>query len=153
MSEPIHLTVAAVIFRNGRYLLVREQIAEQLVYNQPAGHVENGETLSEAMLREALEETGHQVELTGLLGLSTYYSASANITYYRVSFAARLTSSEERRPLDPEIIDTCWLTYEEVAKQSSLRSPMVLSDIERHRSGKVFPMDLLSEFSSGTKPT
>lgn len=153
MSEPIHLTVAAVIFRDGRYLLVREQIADQLVYNQPAGHVENGEMLSEAMLREALEETGHQIELTGLLGLSTYYSTSAGITYYRVTFAAELISSEERSPLDPEIVDTQWLTYEEIAKQSNLRSPMVLRDVERHRSGKVFPLDMLSEFSPGTTST
>jgi ADP-ribose pyrophosphatase YjhB (NUDIX family) len=144
MPTPIHLTVAAVIYREGRYLLVREQIEGVLVYNQPAGHVEAGENFSSAMLREALEETGHEVELTGLLGLSTYHSPSKT-TYYRVSFVARLLSDEARKPLDPEIVDTAWLTYDEIKTQPNLRSPMVLSDIDRHKSGEIFPLELLRE--------
>ena len=149
MSEPIHLTVAAVICRDNRYLLVREQVADQLVYNQPAGHVEDGELLTQAILREALEETGYSIELTGIIGLSTYYSPSAHITYYRVSFAACLLSDEAQVPLDPEIVDTQWLTYEEVLAQSNLRSPMVINDIERFRSGEIFPLSLLKEFPKG----
>jgi len=144
MPTPIHLTVAAVIHRKGRYLLVREQIDGVLVYNQPAGHVEAGENLSSAMLREVLEETGHEVELTGLIGLSTYHSPSKT-TYYRVSFVAQLLSDEARNPLDPEIVDTTWLTYDEIKAQPNLRSPMVLSDIDRFKFGEIFPLELLRE--------
>lgn len=151
MSDPIHLTVAAVIFREGRYLLVREEIEGKLVYNQPAGHVEAGENLSSAVLRETLEETGHHVKLTGLLGLSTYHSP-AGTTYYRVSFTADLTTNEMRKPLDPDIVDTQWRTYEEIKAQQNLRSPMVLADIDRYESGKVFPLELLQEAKEGFNP-
>lgn len=144
MPETIHLTVATVIHNEGRYLLVQEMINGKLVYNQPAGHVEAGENFSSAALRETLEETGHHVELTGLLGLSTYHSTS-NITFYRVSFVAKLISDHPKHPLDPDIIDTQWLTYDQIKTEKNLRSPMVLSDIERFESGKIFPLELLTE--------
>lgn len=146
MSNPIHLTVAAVICQDDRFLLVSEQSADLLVYNQPAGHVEAGEHLTDAMLREAREETGFDIELLGVIGLSTYTSAAAQITYYRVSFAARLMSDQPSHATDPEILGTHWLTYEQLCALANLRSPLVLSDVERFRKGEIYPLALIKEF-------
>ncbi len=145
MPDTIHLTVACVICRDDRFLVVREHAADRIAINQPAGHVEPGERLSSAALRETREETGYEIELTGLLGLSTYFSVAAGITYYRVSFAAKLLSDDQKYPLDPEIIEALWLTYDEIKGSDNLRSPMVLADIERYRSGKIYPLEMLHE--------
>ncbi len=147
MSELIHLTVACVICRDNRFLLVREHTADHISFNQPAGHVEPGERLTDAAVREVREETGYQAALTGVLGLSTYHSEAAGLTYYRVSFSANLENTDRQSPLDPEIIDTQWLTFDEILKLDNLRSPMVLEDIRRFRSGKIYPLSMLTEFS------
>ena len=147
MSDParIHLTVATVVERDGRFLMVRERdkTSGEEVINQPAGHVEAGETLQEAALRETLEETGWQVELTGLLGFNHYRSPHNGKTYYRVSFIARPVAPVAGAELDSDIIDVNWLRPEELEKTSGLRSPMVLSDIKKHLKKVFYPLDFI----------
>lgn len=146
MPDRIHLTVATVIHRDGNFLMVRENDNGREVINQPAGHVEPGETLQQAALRETLEETGWHVELTGLIGISHYRSAANGKTYYRVSFAAEPLREQEGAELDPDIIATAWLSHGDVAQSLNLRSPMVLSDITKYMNNVVYPLEIISNF-------
>jgi ADP-ribose pyrophosphatase YjhB (NUDIX family) len=137
------VTVAAVVFDRGRYLLV-EEVAEagKPVLNQPAGHLEPGETLTEAAVRETLEETGWHVEVEALLGASLLTNSLTGITYYRTSFLASPLRHEADRTLDKDILGPRWMSYEEiVSDRSRLRSESVLATIEQHRSGRRFPVD------------
>ena len=141
-----HVTVATVVARDGRYLMVqeRDKTSLEMVFNQPAGHLEANETLQEAALRETLEETGWQVELQGVLGLALYTSAANGITYHRTTFLARALRALENPVLDPDISSTHWLTYEDIVLNSAkLRSPLVLASIELHRSGICYPLELI----------
>jgi 8-oxo-dGTP pyrophosphatase MutT (NUDIX family) len=121
----------------------RDELAGGLVFNQPAGHLEPGEGLLQAALRETLEETGWEVELTGLIGVSLA-TASNGITYYRTSFAARPLRPAEGAVLDPDIERIHWLSYEEIRNNSArMRSPLVLPTIEQYRKGHHYPLDFV----------
>ena len=137
------VTVATVVFDRGRYLLVEERAEEgRVVLNQPAGHLEPGETLIEAARRETLEESGWEVEVEAVLGASLSTNTVSGLTYFRTSFLGRPVRHHPERRLDREIIAPHWLSYEEiVADLSRLRSESVLSTIEQHRSGKRFALD------------
>jgi 8-oxo-dGTP pyrophosphatase MutT (NUDIX family) len=140
-----HVTVATVVVQAGRYLLVeeRDKSSGEMVFNQPAGHLEQGETLAAAALRETLEETGWQVDLTGILGIALYTAPANGITYMRTTFLARPLSEREGVQLDPDITAVHWLDYEAIAAKSArMRSPLVLASIEQHRRGICYPLDL-----------
>jgi 23S rRNA pseudouridine2457 synthase len=144
-----HLTVATVVHRDGRYLLVEERDKQTgaVVFNQPAGHLEPGENLAQAALRETREETGWEVTLAGILGFSLYRAPSNGETYYRSSFLATPVGPLEGATLDPDIIATHWFSGEELrAISDRMRSPLVLADIERHRRGTLYPLDLIHEY-------
>lgn len=144
MSWFAHVTVATVTERDGRYLMVYENTDTGPAYNQPAGHLEEDETLEQAALRETLEESGWQVSLTGVLGVSLYKAPANGVTYVRVSFLAEPISQMPDAKLDSDIIEALWLDYEQIKQRhKQLRSPLVLADIERHRSGHVSPLDLV----------
>ena len=135
------VTVAAVIEKAGRYLLVEENTKDGLRYNQPAGHLERGESLVQAVSREALEETGYTFEATGLLGI--YLSSSPSSfdssvpTYLRFAFVGRLGEQDAARRLDDGIVRALWLTPEEIEAISHRhRSPMVLQCILDHQKRK-----------------
>ena len=137
------VTVATVVFDGARYLLV-EEIAEQdrPVLNQPAGHLEPGETLIEAARRETLEESGWEVEIQAVLGASLFTNPVSGISYFRTSFLARPLRHDPTRVLDREILGLRWLSYEDiVANSTQLRSESVLATIEQHRSGRRFALD------------
>ena len=139
-----HLTVATVVERQGRFLIVEEREDGKLVLNQPAGHVESGETLVEAARRETLEETGWTVELFGLLGAVQYRAVDDGISYCRISFVARALQQKHPSPPDPEVLACHWLRAEDIAEQSArLRSPLVLSTLRRYLDGRVFPLEFL----------
>ncbi|MBN7798802.1 NUDIX hydrolase [Parahaliea mediterranea] len=143
-----HVTVATVVERDGRYLLVeeRDKVTGEKVFNQPAGHLEAGESLQAAALRETLEETGWRVELTGVLGLVLYTAPSNGVTYYRNTFLARPLEPLENARLDPDIHAVHWLDYGEIrANSARMRSPLVLAAVEQSRSGEVYPLDLIRQ--------
>jgi 8-oxo-dGTP pyrophosphatase MutT (NUDIX family) len=141
-----HVTVATVIERDGRYLLVEEQdkTSGAMVFNQPAGHLEEGESISAAALRETLEETGWQVELLGLLGIALYRAPGNGITYYRNTFLAAPVQPVVNAVLDPDIHAIHWLDYEAILDNSArMRSPLVVAAIEQHRRGICYPLELI----------
>ena len=139
-----HITVATVIEDDGRFLFVEEVKAGRLVLNQPAGHLEANESLREAALRETLEETGWNVELTALLGIYLYTAPSNGVTYQRVCFAGRAVAQRENHQLDKGIITPVWLSRDELIEQRALwRSPMVLRCIDDYLTGERFSLELL----------
>ena len=140
-----HATVAAIVERQGRFLMVEEMSAGQAVFNQPAGHVEPGETLLQAAKRETLEETGWQVEPVALQGLYTYTSPSNQVTYHRYCFIANALQAVDNATLDTGIIAAHWMSTDEIRACQRLRSPMVLTCIEDYLAGKRFPLDVIIE--------
>ncbi len=139
-----HVTVATIVERDKRFLMVYEDADGHKVYNQPAGHLDPDESLQHAALRETLEETGWTVKLTGVVGVNLYTAPSNGITYCRTTFIAQAISHDADRTLDTGIIEAVWLTYEElVARKDQLRSPMTLQIIEDYRAGRRFPLNVI----------
>ncbi len=141
-----HVTVAVVAEHDGRYLMVeeRDKVTGQLVFNQPAGHLERDETLQQAALRECREETGWDVALTGILGVSMYASHGNGITYVRHTFSAEPLATVPGARIDADIHAVHWLSYEEIAANSArMRSPLVIASIERWRRGEHYPLDVI----------
>jgi ADP-ribose pyrophosphatase YjhB (NUDIX family) len=146
MKDGTHITVAAVIEREGRYLLVEEQSGERIVYNQPAGHLESGETLLEAVARETREETAWHFRPTALLGIYSWTSLEKNLTYLRFCFTGECLEHDPHQPLDSGIIRTWWLTREEViVRAPQHRSPLVLRCIDDYRAGKRYPLTIYTD--------
>jgi ADP-ribose pyrophosphatase YjhB (NUDIX family) len=147
-----HVTVATVVERDGKFLLVHEfdQFRQQMVYNQPAGHWDEGETLVDGAVRETREETAWRVELTHWLGLYSYLAPSNGLTYLRVAFVGNPVEFLDT-PLDNGIAEAVWLDYDTiVAKDAAgeLRSPLVRKVIDDYRSGRRLPLDTLYEHST-----
>ena len=137
------VTVAGVIERDGRFLMVEEEIDGRLVFNQPAGHWEPGETLAAACVREVLEETAHRFVPTALVGIYRWRYAPADVTFLRFAFTGTV-AGVENRPLDREIRRALWLAPEEIrAVQSRHRSPLVMACVEDHLAGRRYPLELL----------
>ena len=139
-----HLTVAAIVEREGRFLFVEEHPRHNNVINQPAGHVEQGESFETAIVREMLEETGYQFEPLAIVGLY-YIEGSNGITYLRVCFSGELQKQTHDGPMDPDITQTHWFTLEEL-KQQSLRSPVVSDAIEDYLAGTRYPLNLIRNY-------
>jgi len=137
------LTVAAVVERDGRFLLVEERINGRLVLNQPAGHVEDGETLAAAVVREALEETALDFIPEATIGAYLWERESGRNPYLRVAFAGRCTAPASLGRLDTGIERVLWLDRPEmVARSAQLRSPMVLRVVDDYARGIRHPLDL-----------
>ena len=129
--------------------MVREtdKVSGKKVYNQPAGHVEPGETLTAAAIRETLEETGWQVNLTAVLGLTTFTAPTNGVTYYRVVFSATPVQQVSEL-IDGDIDEVLWLDEHAIAElQAEFSSPLVMMAIEDYRSGKRYPLDMIREQS------
>ena len=145
MSWDSHITVACLIEREGRFLLVEERAGEDLVLNQPAGHWDEGETLYAAALRETLEESAWEVELTALLGLYAYKPAQLDHGFLRVAFAAKALRHHPQQPLDSGIERALWMSRDELAACAERhRSPMVLRGVDDYLAGKRYPLDLVN---------
>ncbi|WP_310447579.1 NUDIX hydrolase [Thiobacillus sp.] len=139
-----HVVVAAMVERDGKFLLVEEETAEGLRLNQPAGHWERGETLIEAVRREALEETAHHVEPQALLGAYTTYYERRDITYLRFAYICEAVGFDHDRSLDTGIVRAVWLTPQELAaSRIPPRSPLVMRCIKDYLAGRRFPLDFV----------
>ena len=141
-----NVTVAAVMERAGRFCLVEEDIDGRLVYNQPSGHWEPGETLAAACAREALEETAQTFRPTHLLGVYHWHYAAKDVTFLRFAFLGDVVG-EADRPVDREIRRVVWLTPGEArAVQERHRSPLVLACIDDCLAGRRYPLDIVRHF-------
>lgn len=143
MPNTIHLTVATVVERNGEFLMVRETQDGVQVINQPAGHVEPGEDVIAAALRETLEETGWEVKITGFLGFSNARSATTGITYYRLVFIAEPLQFQQDAEIDSDIDRAEWMTLEQIKDPvNKPRSELVHQAVDDFISGRVFPLEI-----------
>ena len=146
-----HVTVAAVVEKDGRFLFVEEHSegVTHTVFNQPAGHVESGETLIQAAIRETLEETGHTVEIDALLGIYTYTPPMfPDRTYYRFCFLAQSVNVDLNATLDTGIVRAVWMNLDELQETARARSPLVTKAIQDALSGQRFPLSLIYEHHS-----
>ena len=143
MPDTIHLTVATVVERNGNFLMVRERKDGVQVINQPAGHVEPGEDVLAAALRETFEETGWEVKITGFLGFSNAKSVTSGITYYRLVFVAEPLQFQEDAEIDSDIDSAEWMTLEQIKDPiNKPRSEMVYQAVDDFMSGHIFPLEI-----------
>jgi 8-oxo-dGTP pyrophosphatase MutT (NUDIX family) len=140
------VTVASVVEHDGRFLLVQEETRFGLRLNQPAGHLEPGESLPAGAVRETLEESGWHVEPVALIGIYRWEAVDTGATFVRFSFAAVPRVHDASRPLDVGIHRALWLTYDEiVARRAEHRSPLVLRCLDDYRAGHRLPADLVRE--------
>jgi 8-oxo-dGTP pyrophosphatase MutT (NUDIX family) len=138
------VTVAAVIERDGRFLFVEERIDARLVLNQPAGHLDPGESLVDACRREVMEETAHRFEPEGLVGVYRWHYAPKDVTFLRFCFTGKILG-QEQRPLDKEIVALHWLTPDELKKRNAEhRSPLVQKCVDDFLAGRRYPLALFS---------
>jgi 8-oxo-dGTP pyrophosphatase MutT (NUDIX family) len=147
MTQGIDVTVAAVIERDGRFLFVEERASGKLVLNQPAGHLEPGESLLEAVVRETLEETGHRFEPKQLVGIY-HWQAEGGTTFLRVTFCGASSPPSGPVRLDEGIVATHWLTRSQVqARESELRSPMVQRCLDDYLAGVRHSLDTITHLA------
>ncbi|MBB3119849.1 NUDIX hydrolase [Pseudoduganella violacea] len=142
------VTVAAVIERDGKFLLIEEETSDGIRLNQPAGHLDPHESLEQAVVRETLEETAHDFRPTALVGMymSRYRSARTGelVTYLRFAFCGEVGEHYAERPLDDGILRTMWLTRDEIAAcRERHRSPLLLQCVDEYLAGKRAPLELL----------
>jgi len=146
-----NVTVAAVVERNDRFLLVEERAEGKLVLNQPAGHLDKGESLAQAMVRETLEETGWHVEPDAFLGVYRWCHPKKDITYLRFTFIARALRQEPNYTLDKGIVRALWLSADEThCERTRHRSPQVQRCLDDYLAGRRFPLDLLNDLTVAT---
>lgn len=142
-----NVTVAAVVCRDGKFLLVEEETEAGLAFNQPAGHLEQGESLVQAVVRETLEETAYHFRPTHLVGIYQWRHPSKELTYLRFAFGGELRGWEADRRLDEGIVGARWLSLDEIrATQARHRSPLILRCIEDSLAGRAAPLDLLVHY-------
>jgi ADP-ribose pyrophosphatase YjhB (NUDIX family) len=142
-----NVTVAAVIERDNRFLLVEEETSQGLRFNQPAGHLEARESLTAGTIREALEESAYDFEREYLVGIYRWHAKESDTTYLRFAFCGNTTAHHPERTLDQGIIRTVWMTIDELrANQAFHRSPLVLRCCEDYLAGKRYPLDLLVHY-------
>lgn len=141
-----NVTVAAVVERAGRFLVVEEETTDGLRINQPAGHLEPGESLVEAVVRETLEETAHRFVPESLVGIYRWQRPATDVTYLRFTFCGTAGEAIADARLDEGIVRAMWLTPEELrASAARHRSPLVLKSFDDWLRGQRFGLDLLVE--------
>ncbi|MCL2875562.1 MAG: NUDIX hydrolase [Betaproteobacteria bacterium] len=148
-----NVTVAAVIERDGRFLLVEEETADGLRFNQPAGHLEADESLLQAVAREVMEESAYPFTPEYLVGIYQWPRPQGDATYLRFAFGGQTGKSDPTRTLDDGIIRIVWMTLEELhATRARHRNPLVLQCVEDWLSGRRYGLELLRHYSRGSLP-
>src|SRR5210317_1988548 len=149
-----HVTVAAVAQRHDRFLFIEERVGGKLVINQPAGHLESGENLIEAVVRETLEETAWHFEPEALVGIYLWRQPQNGSTFLRFSFAGRVSGHDTRLDLDDGIERALWLNRDQIiSQQPRLRSPMVLRGVDDFLAGQRIPLAVLESLDLATDVT
>jgi 8-oxo-dGTP pyrophosphatase MutT (NUDIX family) len=142
-----NVTVAAVIARDGKFLLVEEETALGLRFNQPAGHLEADESLLAAAMRETLEESAYHFTPAQLIGIYRWHARESDTTYLRFAFSGEITGHEAGRTLDTGILRAVWLSPDEIREtQARHRSPLVLRCVEDYLAGKRYSLDMLVNY-------
>ncbi len=135
------VTVAAVVLHDGRFLMVEESVRGNIVINQPAGHLEPGESLLQAVVRECLEETAWQIEPEHFIGTYLWQAPGTDLHFLRFAFAARPIVQIEGQPLDHGIVQAIWLNRDELlAEGTRHRSPLVMQVIDDYLAGQRLPL-------------
>ncbi len=143
-----NVTVAAVVERDGRFLLVEEQTERGLLFNQPAGHLEADESIVAAVARETLEETAWEFSPRHLVGVYRWRPSGSDVTYLRFAFSGLLGTHHADRPLDEGIVRTVWLSPDEIRNgRDRHRSPLVVRCMEDYLAGIRAPLDLLVDYN------
>lgn len=138
-------TVAAIIEQNGKFLLVEEHTDRGNRFNQPAGHLEDNETLIQAVIRETMEESAYEFTPTALLGVYQWKHSLNDTTYMRYAFIGNAGKHYPLQELDDGILQAVWMSLDEIRdKQNLLRSPQVLQCIEDFLSGKSYPLSVIT---------
>jgi 8-oxo-dGTP pyrophosphatase MutT (NUDIX family) len=149
MPQGIDVTVAAIIEHESRFLFVEERAGQRLVINQPAGHLEHGESLTAAVVRETLEETGYRFTPTDVVGFYLWHSAEAKTTYLRVAFCGTAKPPQSSLPLDEGIVAYHWLSRGQIlSRERQLRSPMVLRCLDDYLAGRRYSLDCLTHLEA-----
>lgn len=145
------VTVAAIVIRDGRFLMVEERISGRLVLNQPAGHLEDGETLLEAAIREAREETAWRFTPQALVGTYLWRNPSNGRSFLRFAFCGEVDDHRPRQPLDQGIVRALWLTQADLLAQTArLRSPLVMRCIEDFLTGTLHSLEAVASLDLET---
>lgn len=142
-----NVTVAAIVEREQKFLLVEENADNHMVFNQPAGHLEKGESLIDAVKREVKEETARDFIPQAIVGIYLYPNQHTDITYLRVCFSGTCENHHPEQALDNGILQAAWFSQEEIKQHTDrMRSPMVAQCINDYLSGKSYPLELLNHF-------
>ncbi|NOQ89009.1 MAG: NUDIX domain-containing protein [Gammaproteobacteria bacterium] len=139
-----HATVAAIIERDNKFLMVEELIRGERLFNQPAGHLDPDESLIDAVIRETQEESAWQFIPEAVTGIYLWKHPDNGETFLRIAVCGSCANHDAQQALDDGIIEAVWKSREELAQDShKLRSPMVINCIDDYLAGKRYPLDML----------
>ena len=142
-----NVTVAAIIEQKGKFLLVEEHTSQGLKFNQPAGHLEANESLLNAVVREAREESAYEFEPQHLIGIYRWHADTSNTTYLRFAYSGHILAHHAEQALDKGIVRAVWMTPEEIrATTPRHRSPLILQCVEDYLAGKRYPLELVTHY-------
>ena len=148
-----HVTVSAVIENEGKFLVVEETVHGRNVFNNPAGHLEEAESLHDAIIREVQEETAYTFKPDAITGIYLWRSPTSDKTFLRVNFCGACNGHDPQQALDDGILRAVWLTGAELAVEAGrLRSPLVLRCIDDYLAGTRHPLTLLTHLDSDETP-
>jgi 8-oxo-dGTP pyrophosphatase MutT (NUDIX family) len=144
MAWKPHVTVGIIYERQHQFLMVEEKVNGEIRFNQPAGHLEDRESLVDAAVRECMEETAREFTPQALVGLYRWRNPDRDQTFLRATFCGLCSERKQGQLLDPDITETHWMTLEDIqALGGKLRSPLVLRSINDYLAGCRYPLELL----------